>query len=161
MQASFSVITADGLTLHERQIAAEFDNLRPDLAGLDGLEGLVTLYNDTGSYRVTALRDVLGPLVTQLCVHVVTELAAGRDVTVTLFAYDERVQFRLEGDEVDISGDDLEGDRCPRASLLTALVECGERFHALLQRVCAADPDWAENRDAWQEAVTRARACLA
>src|SRR4051794_24842022 len=121
MEASFEVITAEGLSLREGEIAARFDDLLPELKELDGLEGVLILYNDGGSYRVTALRDTLGPLISRLCFQAVTELAAGKDVTVRLYAYDEKVQFHVEGDEVVISGDALDGDRCPRKSLLEAL----------------------------------------
>lgn len=161
MQASFSVITADGVTLNEQQITDQFARLRAELTHLEDLEGVVILYNDVDSYRVTALRDVLGPLVSQLCFHAVTELAGGRNVTLTLYAYDERVQLQLDGDDVVIGGDDLPGDRCTKSALMTALVDCGDRFLALLQRAVADDdPDWAENRDSWIESAARARACL-
>ena len=160
MQASFAIIGADGETLGEEELASRFDELRERLTAQEEPEGTLVLYNDGGSYRVTAFRDDLEALMRGVCVRAIPDLAAGKEVVAEMAAYDESAAFKPEGDEIVVSGDQIDGDRCPARPLLEALVGCGERYLAFIKRLRGDNPELAEYFAGWDAAVARARASL-
>jgi hypothetical protein len=160
MEVTFS-IWIGGALLDEGEIAARLGVLRPQLQDLDGLEGQLLLYNSMSTYNVTTIRDALVPLIGAFCFDAVIDLAAGKDVTIPITAYDGTVHMKVEDDVIVISGTDVKEDRCPAGPLLEALVDCGERFIALLKALHASEPVWQERLAGWDQVAARARAALA
>jgi hypothetical protein len=160
MEVTFN-IWIGGALLDEEEIAARIAELRPRLQDLDELEGQLMLYNSTSTYNVTTFRDTLVPLIGAFCFDAVSDLAAGKDVTIPITASDGTVHMKVEGDVIIVSGTDVKEDRCPAGLLLEALVSCGERFVALLKALHAGEPDWQERLAGWDQVAARARAALA
>src|SRR6516165_190297 len=99
MEVTFS-IWVGGELLGEEEVAARIAALRPQLQALEETEGHLILYNSTTTYNVTTFRDALVPLIASFCFDAVTNLAAGKDVTVPITAYDGTVSMKVEGDDV-------------------------------------------------------------
>src|SRR3954452_22846287 len=113
MEVTFDVLMPDDTMLGERELAADFDSWREQLAGLDRAEGLLTIENPE-SDELVVFRDVLTSLVNDVCLKAVPELARGKEFVRRFTAYDEAAAFKVEGETVAITGDALEKEeRCP------------------------------------------------
>ena len=160
MEATFEIIAADGARIDEDELEFLLEHLRPSIGSIDEREGMLILYNSGGSFRVTAFRDSISPLIRAVCIDAVPDLAAGKDVEIQMAAYNERAWFKIEGDAIVVTGDAIEEDRCPARPLLEALVGCGERFAALVKKLYSTNPNMADVVANWDQAVAQARASL-
>lgn len=77
MEVSFELLTPSG-AFTEADLATRFDEVRPWLRTTAAMNGILMLYNSTGSFEVTALCDMLDILIPAVCWEAVQELAAGR-----------------------------------------------------------------------------------
>jgi len=161
VEVTFSIRDPEGKWLEEEDIQARFAELRPALQSLDEAEGRLSIYNDDTTYAITTFKDELGVLVSTVCLDAVGDLAAGKAVRVSMVSHPQRIDFDVEGDQIVIHGDGIDGDRCPARPLLKALVACGERYAALLKKLHGGDPTWSKNLSGWDQGAARARASLA
>jgi hypothetical protein len=157
MIVRFEIDLPDGNSIAESELA-EPESVEL-LAGMDSPEGGLVLSNPATG-QSTAVGDVLGALINRVCFESIPLLAADQEYSLRLFQYPEKVSMTPEGDEVIVTGDELDRTHYPKRELLPALVACGERYAAYLRRVHGGDPEWAGRLEAIESAAKAARAQL-
>ena len=79
------------------------------------------------------IRDDLEQLIPQLCVLSLSELEAGKAVTVSLFTDAASVKLTPVGDQLQIEVPDERRESYPRDTALAALEACGARYVRLIE----------------------------
>jgi hypothetical protein len=148
----------DGNSLSESELAQPGESAEL-LAGMDSPEGGLVLSNPATG-QSTAVGDVLGALINRFCFESIARLARDQEYSTHLFQYPEKVSMTPDGDEVVVTGDELDPSHYPKRELLPALVACGERYAAYLRKLRGGDPNWAARLETIESAAKAARAQL-
>ena len=159
MIVRFELDLPDGNSLTEKELAEQSESAEL-LTGMNSPDGGLVLSNPATD-QSTAMGDTLGALIQTFCFESIPVLAANQEYSVTLFQHPERVTMKPEGDEVLVTGDEIDPSHYPKGELLPALVACGERYAAYLRRTHGNDPEWAGRLETLETAAKNARAQLA
>jgi hypothetical protein len=158
MTVRFEIDLPDGDTITESELGQQGEAEKL-LAARESLEGGLALINPATG-QSTAIGDVLGALISRFCFQSIPVLAANREYSTYLFQYPEQVSMTPEGDEVVVTGDEIDRSHYPKRELLPALVECGERYAAYLRKLHRDDPSWAGRLETLETEAKNARAQL-
>jgi hypothetical protein len=159
MNVLFEFDLPGGETITEHELAQADAALLAQVAAIASPEGGLVL-SDPARGQSTAIGDVLGALISGFCCDAVSPLRAGQPYATTLFAYDEQVTFTPDGEDVVVTGDELESARFSLRELLPALVACGERYAAHLRRLHGSNPAWSDRLAMTDAAAQTARTQL-
>jgi hypothetical protein len=149
----------NGKRLTEQELRTDLKKLRQALIKAENLDGILRFEDRTPASRFE-LGDTLAPLIANLCFGPIAALAADETVDVEFFSCEARVRLEPAGKDVVISWEGEPPRKLPRAQLLPALVECGERYVDFVKRLHGSDPDWADEIKTLTEAAKKARSGL-
>jgi hypothetical protein len=131
---------------------ATFARIAPRLLELNEIAGAIHILHE-GAPDLE-LRDDLPPLVLGLCFGAAPKIRAGEHAEVSFASYLGRVEFVPAGDMVRVT-DDRGGEprTYPADQLGRALIDCGRRFAAFIQRLYGDDKDRADVVQALEQAA--------
>lgn len=158
MKATFMLIANDRTPWYEEDLDKDAAALARLLPGLMPLYGMLTV-TDEDAHETLSVTDDFDAVTGEFCLRMVPDLAAGRAVTYIVSAHDEEVVLTPDGDRIEVEGTTVDECSFPKAAMLAALVDCGERYLAF-KRKQLTDP--GDRRLAMLEkALDRARAAVA
>jgi hypothetical protein len=141
MEVTFSLGTDPEQAVPESALAERLARAGAELAEPHTLDGFVNLRN---GQPALVIEDDLEALVPNLCFTGVVAVALRGAADVPMFDHLGTLNLKAEGEQVLVARDGQEVGRYPRLELLRALVGCGRRFVAFLERLEELNPYWAD-----------------
>jgi hypothetical protein len=160
MIVQFEIDLPDGHTLTESDLTYADSKTTELLANMDRSPEGGLVFSDPATGQSTAVGDTLGALIQSLCFQSIASLAAARVYSTHLFAYPEQVTLTPDGDQVIVTGTELDPSRYAKRELLPALVACGERYASFLRKLHGDDPEMVGGLENIESAAKAARAQL-
>lgn len=143
----------------EGELTSLAADLNPRIQGASTIEGSIDIAAPDAP--VTRIVDELAPWIQNLCFRAVLDLAADNPVRVQYFSRSGYLDLTPRGELVELSGDKNPPAAYPRQTLMSALVDCGERFLAFAQTIKGNDETYMANLNYVRGFEAASRAALA
>jgi hypothetical protein len=131
----------DGRTVDEQDLEKNFEALKEALATTDDPYGFLVI-RDPAHGQDVKLYDFLDYLVIRICLAALPKLREGTEVVIDHASSPGSIQLRPEDAEIVLSEREATVGRFAQKELLPALLACGQRFVAYLERLHGGDPQW-------------------
>lgn len=142
----------------EGVLLQDMERLRPALAGQ--AEGLGQVDIEAADAKFSAF-DAADTLVLSICLNPLPHLVKGETFAFEPFSGVNKYRLIASGDDVVFFKNDEVAAMFPRRELLPALLACGERYLAFLEKLLPAAPAVPLRVRIFRLAVDEARAALA
>lgn len=116
----------------EQVLGDQWDTYRSAILNPENVNGALAISGDGGEALV---QDELWHIMSELCFAIPPLLSNGVSGTFKYLSWPGEVRLSVEGSLVRVSGGDVPDFTVPMKELVRGLVECGQRYQALIGRV--------------------------
>jgi hypothetical protein len=130
-----------GRTVTEQDLEQNFEAVKDALKAADDPYGYL-LIRDPDQGREIRMYDDIQYLVVRVCLDAMAKLREGAEVVIDHASSPGSIQLKREGAEVAVTDRDAPSVSFGADKLLPALLACGSRYVAAVQRLRGDDPRW-------------------